>query len=124
MGAPVCELSQDQVIEQPTPRVIPPVPVARDLQSLIAAVNALRQIVFMLLGAPVIGGTGQTRPSNQKAPNQKVSRFAEVPGSRVTKDVRIDVESDTGLTGYIIFQQINRVQMKDNVTNETWLWQR
>lgn len=124
MGAPVCELSQDQVIEQPHPRVIPPIPIAHDLQSLIVAVNALRQIVNMLLGAPQIGGAGQSKPSNQKAPNQQISRFSEVPGSRVTKDVRIDVESDTGLTGYIIFQQINRVQMRDNVTNETWLWQR
>ena len=124
MGAPVCEISVDQNVQPAPPRVIPPIPVARDPQSLYAAVNAIRQIINIMLGAPSIGGNYNAKPSNQKAPNEKPARFSEVPGSRVTKDVRIDVESDTGLTGYIIFQQINRVSMRDNVTNETWLWQR
>jgi len=123
-NAPVCHASTDQVIEQPPPVQFPSVPRAVDLQSALAAINALTRIVMMLAGqqpAPWMQGPQGVRgAAGKNAPPGKKPRWAEV--NRVMKKVKIENPSDSAQ--FVEIERIERLVMRDSVTGQTWDWKR
>lgn len=121
----VNELIVGNSIAQPPAKTLPSVPIAHDMKSLIAAVNALRTIINSMIGATQqnqgahrIGGT-TTKPGQAVKPVNAHGRYVEV--NRATEVVR--VTDPTGNSdAYIDFVRINKVTMRDNLTGETWDW--
>lgn len=122
-GAPVCSDSKDEVLTQPTPNNSLPIPVANDLQSLYAAVNALRAAVMRLTnrtgGPPPQKFTPQYNGFTSK---KTTVRWSEVRPERTTKVVR--VKQKTNPSNYVDVEQINSLTMQDQVTGDKWKWSR
>jgi hypothetical protein len=72
MAAPVCPISKDQVINQPTTNNIPTIPLAYDLASALAAINAMRQAIQVLGRQITINNTfvSPGRQGGNKRPSQ------------------------------------------------------
>jgi len=126
MGAPVCNInprSQPPASRAPS---LPSIPLASDLPSLIAAVNALRQLTiqyFNQVGPPGGGNTtfitNPTNPNNQ--PGISPSSFAEVTAARVTTITRIYDPNDPTQETYIDVKQITGLQFA-NKTGQVINW--
>lgn len=111
--APVCAVSANETIQQPKPVQYPSIPVATDLPSAIAAINAMRQVVQKLSGGFTTSSSGK---KNTPAPPQ--TTFTEI--SRATKTVRITNPNDP--TQFIDVERISSLTLKDSQTGETWGW--
>ena len=122
-GAPVCSDSKDEVIKQPTPNNLLGIPVATDLPTAIAAVNAMRAVL-----QNITGRTGGFPPKpftpqyNGFTSKKTTSRWSEVSGDRVKKVVKVYNPNDK--TQFIEVEQINGVTMQDQVTGDKWTWKR
>lgn len=115
--APICHVSQDEIIVQPPIKQLPSVPDATDLKSALAAIQALRQIVYALTGQQASSG-GTTRAGSTQAPSkqqQKVGRWVEI--NRATKEVTIPI-NDTGEPPSVTVTRTNSITMRDTVTGE------
>lgn len=125
MGAPVCHISPDEPITQPTPRYLPSIPQATDLQSALAAINSMRQILLSLLGQipqnnlQRNGGSG-TRTTQQQSGKKPDAGFREI--SRVVQTVRVYNPKDK--SQYVDVERINRLVLRDPVTGASWVWSR
>jgi hypothetical protein len=126
MAAPVCPISKDQVINQPTTNNIPTIPLAYDLASALAAINAMRQAI-QVLGRQITINNTFVSPGRQGGNNTSKSKppsdgdFNEVPGSRKTETVRITQANNPN--NYVEVEQINSIMLKDK-SGETWVWKR
>ncbi len=143
-NAPVCHISTgSQVIDQPKPTLLLSVPVAVDLPSAIAAINALKLIVQMISGQqPVTGARGNqgapglrggggssSSPGAQgqkgdKGGGKENDRFIEDKSQRVQKKKRIFQDNDKKSENYVDIMQINRVVWVDTVTGGKITWTR
>lgn len=142
-SAPVCHISSDEIIDQPQPARFQSIPVATNLQSAIAAINAMRLVMLQLTGqvSPnnlarflgLLGAVGAGLSQNQKNqpnPNSQSravqnGRFLEDKSQRVTNDVEVPIYDDTNTkVGTATVARINRVVWVDQVTNQTIVWTR
>lgn len=124
--APVCNV--EPVIEpgQPPASKFPPIPVASDLASALAAINAMRQILMNLTGQLGVtnrgggnggggrGGGGTTIPPKQP----KLGRWVQKSITR--KTVRIYNPQDK--TQFIDVSRVANLTMKDTITGEEWVY--
>jgi hypothetical protein len=125
MGAPVCKINPAPPVFPSKPLVLPAIPVATDLASLIAAVNALRQAFIAMNGqvnpnnTPGSPGGGFTAnwPANKQG---KANSFTEVRPQRVTTTNRI--YDPNNKQNYVDVQQITGLTFVDPTTQQTWTW--
>src|ERR1039457_3616643 len=100
MGAPVCNINPASPPPSSKAPALPSIPPASDLASVIAAVNALRQLVIQYFNqSPPGGGSNITYITNPQTPGNPNNpgpggpggggNFAEVPSGRVTTTTRI-----------------------------------
>lgn len=102
--APVCGLVSEAPAPSKDANPLPYVPIARDLQSAIRSINALRSWFY----GP--HGPNSLRPGDYK----EVNRVSEV--------VRVVNPDDKDQ--YIDVKRINYVVMKDKKTGSKWVWKR
>ena len=131
MGAPVCNISPKNPPPQSKAPALPLIPVATDLQSLIAAVNALRQLTIQYFNqVPGNSNTGFNgtpgQPGEPGTPGggggfSPVGSFAESPGSRTTVTTRIYDPNDPTNETYVDVQQITGLTFA-NKTGQTIKW--
>ena len=133
MGAPVCNISPKNPAPISLAPALPSIPVATDLQSLIAAVNALRQLTIQYFNqVPSNSDTGVNNPGPIGAPGapgavgggggfSPVGSFAETPGSRTTVTTRIYDPNDPTNETYVDVKQITGLTFA-NKTGQTIKW--
>ena len=115
MGAPVCNINTKNPPPQSKAPALPSIPVATDLQSSIAAVNALRQLTIQYFN--------QVPPStNTNTTNQPIlADFTEIPAARVVTTTNIyDPNDPTGET-FVTVAQITGLKFA-NKTGQTIVW--
>ena len=97
MGAPVCNISPKNPPPQSKAPALPSIPVATDLQSAIAAVNALRQLTIQYFN--------QVPPSTNTTNGPMLTDFTEIPAARVVTTTNIyDPNDPTGETFVTVAQ--------------------
>lgn len=120
MGAPVCNVSPTPPPQQPGAVYVPNIPVASDLPSAIAAVNAMRQVMMASAGQNSSGfnpgpgpnpGGGFTSKSQFQVTNQVIT------------PVRIYDPNDPSKQTYVDVNQVVSLTMSNPVTKESWSWQ-
>ena len=138
MGAPVCNINTKNPAPISLAPALPSIPVATDLQSLIAAVNALRQLTIQYFNqVPGNSNTGFNgtpgQPGTIGAPGapgtvggggggfSPVGSFAETPGSRTTVTTRIYDPNDPTNETYVDVKQITGLTFA-NKTGQTIVW--
>lgn len=123
MGAPVCVIEPTEPIQVPKPLQLPPIPIATDLQSALAAINAMRQNIMALLGqiAQSQQGRGGGFIANNPNNPSKAANFVEVLPLRVTQKIRVYNANDK--TQYVDVQQITGLTFVDPQTQQTIQWQ-
>ena len=134
MGAPVCNISPKNPAPISLAPALPSIPVATDLQSLIAAVNALRQLTIQYFNqVPGNSNIGISIPGPPGAPGapgevggggggfSPVGSFAESPGSRTTVTTRIYDPNDPTNETYVDVNQITGLTFA-NKTGQTIKW--
>lgn len=134
-AAPVCHIPSSSEVADPTARQFPSIPQATDLQSALAAINAMRQILQQLMGMLTPNnlqvnnnyygmqqpGGGGRITTNTRKPSQKRDRgFIEV--HRVTSRVRVYNPNDH--EQYVDVERINQLVLRDNITGALWVWNR
>lgn len=123
---PVCNLNSKLDIPQPTAPTFPQIPIATDQASTQAAVNAMRQFlqnmfgdtagpnnIFFGGGGGQGGGGGGGGGGNRPNPQPKPTDFVEVPGTRVTENVRVFNPDDN--SQYVDVQQVKHVQFANKM---------
>lgn len=125
--APICHIPPVQLAVDPHPVALPSIPIATpEIASLVASVNALRQVVQYLSGQklvlpPPVGRQNTGGPNRVPDPSN-ASRWNEI--SRVTDTVRVFQNGDKNSDNWVDVKQINKLVMKDSVTGEKWTWNR
>ena len=128
MAAPVCNINPKNPPPQSKAPALPSIPIATDLPSLIAAVNALRQWVIQFTNQ---GQGGSGGPNNQNrgggtspgggGSGGNLSNFTEVPNSRQTTTTRIYDPNDPTNQTYVDVKQITVLNFA-NKTGQTIVW--
>ena len=124
MGAPVCSTTPPPAPQAKAGIVVNSVPVATDLQSAIAAVNALRQVVNGLLGANTTGNGGAgpgPAPGQPKTGGFNATNQFQVQ-NQVVKTTRIYDPNDPSKQTYVDVNQVTALTMYNPVTKESWQW--
>lgn len=123
MSAPVCAVNPPSPIVEPLPRLLPTVPIATDMASALAAINALRQIILMMTNAiPANGAQGAQGPAGPPAKKTQ-SNFKQTSIAQV--DVTIPVrDGDGNQIGTAVVGQVNKLVLTNPVTLETWTFTR
>ena len=131
MGAPVCNISPKNPPPQSTAPALPSIPVATDLQSLIAAVNALRQLTIQYFNqVPGNSNTGFNgtpgQPGKPGTPGggggfSAIGNFAEDVPARTVVTTRIYDPNDPTNETYVDVEQITGLKFA-NRTGQTILW--
>lgn len=123
-NAPVCNISVNEVINQPPGVKLPSIPQATDLPSALSAIQAMTDMLNILVGniPNTRGQPGRAGQAGQpgKNPKNSIGRFTEVSGSRVTEKVKVTNPQDS--SQFVEVERINKVVMRDNVTGEQWIW--
>src|SRR5665647_1321109 len=112
MAAPVCHVSNDQVITQPSPKQ-PAIPNATDLPSALVAIAALKKIVEELTQPPPQNNSGGVTSS-------KPARWEQL--KRTTETVKVTNPTDP--SQFVEIERIKNLTMKDTKTGEQWDWNR
>lgn len=148
--APVCPVSRGTTPPSQSGILLPTVPIAKDLDSILQAINAIRMILQHLLGGPGGGPGGSNNslhsnsfgpggggapknptsnppggpktPKTNPNPQPKPTKSNWTETSRATESVKVVNPNDD--TQYIIFQRINSITFKDNTTGSTFVWTR
>ena len=129
MGAPVCNINpKNPIPPQSLAPTLPSIPIATDLPSLIAAVNALRQWVIQYTNQGQ-GGSGGRNNQNKGGgispgsggSNGNLSNFTEVPNSRQTTTTRIYDPNDPTNQTYVDVKQITAFNFA-NKAGQTVKW--
>ncbi len=147
-NAPVCHISTGSTpIKQPRATLLASVPVAVDLPSALAAINALKLLIQVMSGQqPVsgargnanspsgllggggavitVGAPGQAGQKGQDAKDPTGGRFVEDRSQRVVKKIRVFQDNDKTSENWVDIAQINRCVWVDKVTGETIVWAR
>jgi hypothetical protein len=145
-NAPVCHVSTGSVpIKQPRATLLPTVPVAVDLPSALAAINALKLLIQVMSGQQGVGGARGGAPSGgliggggialagspgsqgqkgKDAKDESGGRFVEDRKQRVVQKKRIFQDNDKTSENWVDIAQINKVVWVDKVTGETIVWVR
>jgi hypothetical protein len=116
-NAPICHIPPETTTTQPGPQSLPAIPVAQpNVQSLTAAVNAMRQLLIIYLG-------------QQRGPNSTISSPRNNSGSwqetnRVTEKVKIYQNNDPTTGNFVEVEQINSLTMTQKSSGQKWTWQR
>ena len=131
MGAPVCNISPKNPPPQSKAPALPSIPVATDLQSLIAAVNALRQLTIQYFNqVPGNSNTGFNgtpgQPGEPGTPGggggfSAIGNFAEDVPARTVVTTRIYDPNDPTNETYVDVEQITGLKFA-NQTGQTILW--
>lgn len=117
--APICHIPPQKITDAHGPIPLPSIPLATpNLSSLVASVNALRQVVQYLAGQKV--PTPPPLVTNNFTTKQDKGRWNEI--SRVSETVRVFNPSDK--TQFVDVDRINQLTMGDKVTGEKWIWNR
>ena len=119
MGAPVCNINPKNPPPQSKAPALPSIPVATDLQSLIAAVNALRQLTIQYFNQ--ITPSNPLNPVNPANPSPGVGDFTEDVPARTTVTTRIYDPNDPTNETYVDVEQITGLKFA-NQTGQTILW--
>ena len=131
MGAPVCNINPKNPPPQSLAPTLPSIPIATDVPSLIAAVNALRQWIIQYTNQGQ-GGSGGPNNQNQGGGTTppggggggtpgNLSNFTEVPNSRQTTTTRIYDPNDPTNQTYVDVQQITAINFA-NKAGQTVKW--
>lgn len=124
MTAPVCAIIPPDQPGEPTAKTVPTIPVARDLASALAAINAITAWINAQQQpkrtAQGTGGGGTTIPPKPtpKQPQPQQGRWNEI--TRQTQKVKIVNPQDP--TQFVEVEQLTKLVMQDSQTKETWIW--
>ena len=140
MGAPVCNISPKNPAPISLAPALPSIPVATDLASLIAAVNALRQLTIQYFnqvpgnsntgfnGTPgqpgkpgTPGGPGKPGTPGGGGGFSAIGNFAEDVPARTVVTTRIYDPNDPTNETYVDVEQITGLKFA-NRTGQTILW--
>lgn len=141
MAAPVCHINPSQEIDQPAAKLLMSIGNPTDLPSALRAIRQLTQVVNMLMGNypvrtgdfsgqgggsfPFVSGGVVARPtksSGSDKPGKPDGRWSEISEARVKEKVKIEQEDNPD--NFVVFERINQIKFRDNVTGETWTWRR
>jgi hypothetical protein len=120
---PVCHIPPATTPGDPRARALPAVPgpaTPDDLGSIVALLNALRQIV-MNLSDELKDNQGVTN-NFYTQDDPKKARWVE--RKRVTQRVRVYQNNDKTSKNYVDVDQINGLVMQDRKTGALWNWNR
>lgn len=126
-GAPVCFVSVNETINQPPGARLPAIPQANDLQSALAAIQAMTQILNQLTGAAGAGGanTGAGSPgkqqgsqSNQKDASQSKNQQKQGRWNKINEVKEPVTMTSTDGSVTFTFDQVTSVTMQDTVTGQ------
>lgn len=115
---PVCHIPPATSVDQPGPVAIPAIPPATpNLASLVATVNAMRQVIIFITGQQ-----GPAGPQGAAGGGAKTKPVRWTEESRSTEKVKIYNPDDN--TQFVEIERINKLTMQDGVTGESWTWSR
>ena len=124
--APICHVPVTTPIEQPGGVQNPFIPIATDLQSALAAINAMRMILMRIANLQPrfdgsgSGGRGRVQQPSKQQKNPKPGRWNEI--NRVTKKEKVYNPEDR--EQFVEVERMNRLVMEDSITKEQWIWSR
>ena len=114
MGAVVCNINPASPPPSSRAPSLPSIPIANDLASVIASVNAIRQALLNLLNQV---------PSNNLIPIPTgPGDFVELPNTRTSEVIRIYDQNDPTGETYIDVEQVTGLQLV-NSAGQSWKWQ-
>lgn len=126
-NAPICHVPVPTPIDQPSGVQNPSIPIATDLQSAIAAINAMRLILMRLAnlmprfdGAGGGGRGGGSKQPSKQDPKKKTGRWNEV--NRVTRVEKVTNPEDK--EQFVEVERMQELVMQDSITGEQWIWKR
>lgn len=118
-SAPICHIPGEK------PEVVTPtntmkaIPIAEpNMRSLVATVNALRDMVHRLSGQDQ---SGQGQGTGLKAPQEK-QKVQWTEQKRTVKKERIYQNNDKTSENWVEVEHINSLTMVDKNTGQTWTW--
>lgn len=127
--APVCEIIPTISDTQPPQARLPAIPIATDLASALAALNAMRAWMLQMMqtqpghnfwggghGSGGAGGRGGGKTPQPKPP--KMGRWIQKDITR--QKVRVFNPQDH--EQYVDVSRVTRLVMRDTVTGEEWVW--
>lgn len=118
MTDPVCHIPPITTINQPGPTALPAIPPpAPNVQSLLATVQALRQIILIITGQQ--GQQGQQGAAGKNAPSGSWKQAAPV-----TEVVRIFQNNDPSSGNWVDVQRINRQEFDNAASKQTLVFVR
>ena len=128
MAAPACNINPKNPPPQSLAPTLPSIPIATDVPSLIAAVNALRQWIIQYTNQGQGGGGGPNNQNQGGGTNPgggggggNLSNFTEVPNSRQTTTTRIYDPNDPTNQTYVDVKQITALDFA-NKAGQTVKW--
>jgi len=115
---PVCHIPPNTTAETHEPVNLPAIPPAMpNLQSLTATVNALRQALMIY--------TGQRGPQGAQGRSGKDAPSGSWTQSDIqTEKVKIYQNNDPSTGNFVEIERVNKLTMKNNSTNQTWVFNR
>src|SRR4029077_10642970 len=121
-SAPVCNITPQPPIAEPVAPELPTIPVATDLPSALAAINAMRQIIHALTNqlSENNSGSGKTIITGLKPPpKKKHANFTEIVAKRTTDEV---VVTDPNSSASVTVKRITGLTFVNPVSKQTWVW--
>lgn len=124
MTARECNVRIDEPPGSPVGKTVPTIPMANDLASALAAIDAIRRWIASQQQPPRTreggngNGGGGIIPKPQKQPKPQVGRWNEVHRSTKTVKIRNPDNADQ----FVEVEQITQLTMKDSLTGEKWIW--
>jgi len=134
MAAPVCPLPDRTPPPHRPDLHSTPIPLATDLSSAIAAINALRAMVQSLSGQlqrqarsvppgrqpPATTTVSVVTKKSNDDPKKKAGAWEEV--SRRKEKIRVENPDDS--SQFVMVEVINSITMRNKSTGELWTWKR
>lgn len=131
MGAPICNINPKNPPPQSKAPALPAIPIATDLVTALAAINALRQLLIQYFDQlPLPGNTTfvlnpnpntPTKPGSPGYPAVPGGNFTEVTSARVTTNTRIYDPNDPTQQTYVDVAQITGLKFA-NKTGQVISW--
>lgn len=112
-NAPVCNINAPLPSAQPQVPRLPTIPVATDLPSALAAINAMRQTIQAMTNQFGFGPMGAVK-------TQAVLK--ELVSKRTTETVRVENPQDS--SQFVDVKQINHLEFQDSSSGQRLVWDR
>lgn len=116
--APVCRITPVKPYAPPNAAMATSIPIASDLASAIQAINALRQLLQVIMNQLPSNNTTPPGGGFSSSPSKGNANFNEI--SRVTSQVKI--VDPTNPANYVVVNQITALNFLDKVSGQTWQW--